>query len=458
MNLLKSSSSNIDILFINPSPLMEERIKHFKEMNIKDNHSLLPNVGIAYLLAVANKHNISAKYLDVSANPICANEIVDLVVQYNPKVVGFTGWTSLIKKSAYLAKLIKEKLPNVLICIGGPHGTAIPIETLQEFESFDFVMCGEAENTLIELFDNNLNFDKVANIVSRTKTQYCLPKQVDLDSLPFPMWEAFDLELYNGFNSGLGTETGHSLELPISTSRGCFGTCTFCWRQFGRIRRHRSVESVLAELERDITDFGCHSINFFDETFIDNDEFDWSIELFEKMIAGGLHKKIKWAGEMRVDIKDTNIFKLMKEAGCYFMFFGVESGTEKIRKNVGKIFTNEQVINTITAARNADINCAAAFILGLPGETEDTMMESIKLAQKLNIYSTTFPIAVPFPGTAIRRSAERGQWGLKILSRDWDVYDKQYPGVMDSETLSIDTIRKYQALAYEMNPQKKMKL
>jgi radical SAM superfamily enzyme YgiQ (UPF0313 family) len=451
-------SQQLDILFINPSPLMEERIKHFKEMNIKDNHSLLPNIGIAYLLAVAKKNGISAKYLDVSAKPICIEEIVETAVQCKPRVVGFTGWTSLIKKSAEIAKLIKEKLPETLICIGGPHGTAIPEETLQEFKSFDFVMCGEAENTLVELFTTNLAFDKIPNIVSRTKSIYCLPKQIDLDLLPFPAWEEFDLNMYNGFNSGLGTGVGKTLELPVSTSRGCFGTCTFCWRQFGRVRRHRSVDSVLNEIERNVADFKCHSINFFDETFVDNNEFEWSIALCEGMIKRQLHKKIRWAGEMRVDIKDPGIFKLMKNAGCYFMFFGVESGTEKIRRNVGKIFTNEQISNTISAARDSEINCAAAFILGLPGETEETMMTSIKFAQSLNIYSTTFPIAVPFPGTAIRRSAEKGQWGLKILSKDWDVYDKQYPGVMDSQTLSIDTIRKYQALAYEMNPQRKMKL
>jgi len=446
----------VDFLIIQVSQQLLSRKEHFKDMNIKDTTVALPHIGVAYLLSVAKRHGIKAKYLDMAAERLSIDDVVEYAKREQPRVIGFTGWTSQIHNSVKLAELIKEVSPNSLFCTGGPHGTAMPNETLLEFPIFDFIICGEAEDAIPELFNSNLNYNTVSNIISKTKNTIT-PKMVDMDSLPFPAWEEFDLSNYRGFSSGMGIESEQILELPVSTSRGCFGACTFCWRQFGVHRRHRKVDSVIEELERNISEFNCKSINFFDETFVDNDEFDWSVELFEKMIQRGINKKIKWAGEMRVDVKDTSIFKLMKESGCYFMFFGVESGDPVVRKRAGKCFSNEQIFNTIITAHNTGINCAAAFILGLPGETEETIQCSMNMAKDLNIYSTTFPIAVPFPGTAVRKMAQKNMYGLKILTNDWSLYDKQYPGVMDSNSVSIDRLRQCQKNVYNLIPQKKMR-
>jgi len=172
------------------------------------------------------------------------------------------------------------------------------------------------------------------------------------------------------------------------------------------------------------------------------------------MIDEGLHEKLKWSCEMRVDICSYDLFKLMKDVGCYYVFFGFESGDDQILKNCGKNFTATHITEAAEDIKKAGIVSAGSFILGLPGETKETAWKSIKLAKDLNIYSTTFPIAVPFPGTEMRKMAENHEYGLKILTNDWDDYGKQYPGVMDSDNLSIDKLRSLQKEAYEYNPKK----
>jgi anaerobic magnesium-protoporphyrin IX monomethyl ester cyclase len=446
-------NNELDLLLIYPALNLDVYKKYFESLKLEKDlpRQIAPHIGISYILAMAQKNGINARFINMFAESISMDVLFKYISKVQPKVIGFTGYTTQVMESATIAKMIKEKFPNILTCIGGPHATAMPMGILKEFDSFDFVVSGEAEETIVKLFNNNLKMDDIPNIVTRTKNTYFTPRIKNLDDLPFPAWDKFDLRLYPGDSPHMTR-----LELPMSTSRGCFGTCTFCARPFGRKRIARSVDSVIAELERNMVDFGCQAINFDDETFLDNDTISDSVELFEKMISKGLNKKIKWACEFRVDICEPSIFKLMRRAGCYYAFFGVESADSTIRRNIGKIYDDEQIRNTITTVRDAGIICAASFILGLPGETEETAWKSIRMAKELDIYSTTFPIAVPFPGTALRQQAEKHQHGLKILTNDWSLYGKQYPGVMDSDKLSIDQLRQLQKDAYEYNPKKDM--
>jgi radical SAM superfamily enzyme YgiQ (UPF0313 family) len=214
---------------------------------------------------------------------------------------------------------------------------------------------------------------------------------------------------------------------------------------------------VIEEMWRDITDFGAEAIAFLDETFVASRKF--SEKLFLRMIKEGLHKKVKWSCETTVHLDDPKYYRLMKEAGCYYIFYGFESANEEMLKRIGKgVKHKSQIVKAIEAAAPSGITCVGSFILGLPGETEETVMESIELSKVLspNVYSVTFPIAVPFPGTAAREFAQTGKYGLKILTDDWDDYGKQFPGVMDSHHLSIDRLRELQTLAYDVNPKKNM--
>jgi len=395
---------------------------------------------------------LNAKFIDMVAESISIDKFLQYINISKPTLIGFTALTVQIKSAGCLAKEIKKQFPDILICVGGIHATVMPKETLEEFDAFDFVVCGEGELVILNIFDNlkkGIPLSTIKGVVTKGKTDFSFDVIEDLDSLPFPAWEELDLNIYGGIYPHRT-----KLELPMSTSRGCPFHCIFCVRPHGRYRRHRSAASVISEIERNISEFGCESIAFIDETFIA--DLKWSSKLFDSMIREGINKNIIWSCETRVDITSPELFRLMKEAGCYYVFFGLESADDAILYNAGKKFTISQVKKAVNWAKDAGIIVSGSFIIGLPGETEETVRKSIEFAQELGLYSVTFPIAVPYPGTILRKMAIDHECGLRILSNNWDDYDKQYPGVMESEQLSIDRRRELQRLAYTLNPKKKI--
>lgn len=447
-----AKNAKVDLLIINPSidyKLDQEKILARRIMKSIGNQES-PPLGIGYLHAIAKEININMKFLDMVIDSISLEELLKYIMENKPLLVGFTAYTVQIKAAGFIAKEIKSHFPDIPTCCGGPHATAMPKETLEEFPAIDFTVPGEGEEVIGSVINDlktGPSLFNIRGIVTRQSKEIPQNKIANLDTLPFPAWEEFDLTKYPGFHPHLT-----KLELPIATSRGCPYSCNFCSRNFGKIRRHRSVSSVIKEIERNSMDFNCEALTFTDETFTAN--IAWSREFFNTMIKKGLNKKIKWACETRVDTSSPELFRLMKEAGCYSVGFGLESGDDDILKRAIKGFTVSQIKKAVGWAKEAGLICIASFIIGLPGETEESAWKSIKLAKELNIFSTTFPIAVPLPGTELREMALKNQDGLRILTNNWDDYGKQYPGVMESDQLSIEKRRELQRKAYEYNPKK----
>ena len=449
-----AGTATIGLLLINPSLDFERDQAKLRSLSIEEGTRVQqgPRLGMGYLLAIAKRNGLQAKYIDMVAYGVSIEQLLQYINQSKPVLIGLTAFTIQIKAAGFIAQEIRKHFPDALICVGGAHVTVMPKETLQEYQAFDFVVCGEGELVLLEIFESikrGATLSNIKGVVTTEKTDYSYNAIMNLDELPFPAWEEFDLSKFPG-------ESPHrtTLELPVSTSRGCPFSCVFCVRPFGRHRRKRTTASIIREIERNINDFGCEAICFTDETFIV--DLEESKELFRGMVKEGIHRKIKWSCESRVDNASPELFRLMKEAGCYYVFFGLESGDDGVLKNAKKGFAVSQIRRAVQWAKDAGLVCAGSFILGLPGETEESANKSIRLARELNIYSTTFPIAVPFPGTELRQMATDSQYGLRILSNNWDDYGKQYPGVMDSEQLAIDKLRPLQEKAYQCNPKKKI--
>lgn len=444
----------VDLLLVNPSVDYTKDQKDILTRRVEEDVAIQnsPSPGIASLLSTAKHNNLNAKFIDMVAESTSIDKLLQYINISKPTLVGLTALTVQIKSAGFIAKEIKKHFPDILICVGGIHATTMPKETLEEFDAFDFVVCGEGELVVLNIFDNlkkGIPLPTIKGVATKGKTDFSFDLIKELDSLPFPAWEELDLHKYGGIYPHRT-----KLELPMWTSRGCPFDCIFCTRPHGRHRRHRSITSVINEIERNINEFGCESIAFIDETFIA--DLKWSSELFENIIRKGLNKKIKWSCETRVNIASPELFHLMKEAGCYYIFFGLESADDAILHNARKKITISQIKKAVNWAKDAGIIVSGSFIIGLPGETEETVRKSIGLAQELDLYSVTFPIAVPYPGTVLRKMAINREYGLRILSYNWDDYDKQYPGVMESEQLSIDRRRELQKLAYNLNPKKKI--
>jgi anaerobic magnesium-protoporphyrin IX monomethyl ester cyclase len=411
-----------------------------------------PSLAVGYVLANVKKEGFTVKYIDMDACLVPVDRLVGYVEQNEPKLVAFSAVTTNVKAAAYIAGRIKERCRETLICLGGVHATMVPQETLAEFPAFDFLVRGEGEQVIPQvlrrLHAGRGDFTNIVGVIVPGKADLSSHLVQDLGSLPFPAWEEFDLPRYPGVDLHRTRR-----ELPVITARGCPYDCCFCCRQPGMRRvRYRSVESILDELARNVNVFGAEATLFVDETFTVNKRF--TAEICEGILAQGLHRKMRWSCSTRVDTADQDLFHLMRTAGCYDVFFGFESGDDRLLEIAGKRITTAQMKDAVAKAKQADLAVHGCFILGLPGETEETIEKAWKLAKELNIRGISFPIAVPFPGTRLRDMAERGEYGLRITSNNWEDYGKQYPGVMEQGDLTMEKCLFYQQKSYLNHPLK----
>jgi len=441
-------------LFVNPSKGWEVDQRSQLRARIEEGvpNQETPHIGIAYLLAAAKRDGLRARYVDMVMDRYSADKLLALIGRVRPALVGFTALTVQIRTAAALAQRIKNDFPEVKTCVGGPHVIALPRETLAEFPQFDFAVCGEGEDILVSVLgslDDPRALSKIGGVVVPGMEAILVKRIMDLDALPFPAWEEFHLSNYRGTYPHRT-----ACELPMVSGRGCPYRCVFCCRSLGERIRHRRVASVIAEIERNIRDFGCTSIVFLDETFIVS--MPWFERFLTVMMERGLHKKITWSCSTRVDSMSPALLKRMRKAGCYFIFYGIESANDQTLKRIKKNITVAQIKNTLAWTKAAGILPVGAFIIGLPGDTEEDILKAIDLAQELEMYSVTFPVATPFPGTELRALASKGAYRMRLLSNDWDLYGKQEPGVLESDDLPWGRRNALQRLAYERNPKKKI--
>ncbi|MHC4632097.1 MAG: B12-binding domain-containing radical SAM protein [Planctomycetota bacterium] len=450
---LSKDADRLDLLLINPSLDWQYQRQRKIAVRIEDHlpSQETPHIGIAYLLAVAKKAGYRTKYIDMVMDAFSVEELLQYVAKTKPSLIGITAFAVQIGAASIIAGKIKQQMAEALICVGGSHASAIPEQTLEEFPDFDFVVCGEAENLLPKIFDCLGNYDalsRLSGIVTKDKKDHTWVPIQNIEDIPLPAWEEFDLTKYPG-NCPHRTRQ----ELPVVTGRGCPFRCVFCCRALGSKVRRRSVESVISEIERNIEEFGCESIAFLDETFVLSK--DWAEQFFSQLIYRGLNKKINWSCSMRVSNVSPELFQRMKEAGCYYIFFGIESASDATLKRIKKGITLPQIRNAVKWTKQAGITPIGAFIIGLPGDSEADILKSVELAKELDMYSNTFPIAIPFPGTEMREMALKNMYGMKILS-NWDHYGKQDYRVMESEDLSWEKRKQLQEYAYSQLPKKKL--
>lgn len=450
----RRNKERLDLLLVSPS--LDWKFDQDKKLAMRISEDIpnqeTPHIGVAYLLAVAKKQGLRVKYIDMVMESFSPEEIVDYVIETRPLLIGFTAFTIQIRAAADIATRIKRRFADAKICIGGPHATAIPKQTLEEFPDLDFVICGEGEEILPKIFDvlkNKKDLSGLKGIATRTKPEALWSPIENLDKLPFPAWEEFDLSKYPGTYPHRTR-----LELPMIAGRGCPYRCVFCCRSLGGRARLRSVSSVISEIEHNIEKFKCESVAFLDETF--TVDMRWIEEFFKGFIDRGLNKKITWSCSTRVNNMSLEFLKRMKEAGCYYIFFGIESADDETLKRIKKGITVEQVRNAVKWTKQAGILPVGAFIIGLPGDREEHVFKDIEMAEQLDLYSVTFPIAVPFPGTELRDMALRNEYGMRIISDNWNDYGKQDPGVMESEDISCSRRKELQLIAYRRNPKKKL--
>jgi anaerobic magnesium-protoporphyrin IX monomethyl ester cyclase len=403
-------------------------------------HQLYLPMGLAYLAAVLEEDGHEVTVIDCPAQEIDLEQLKTKLASIQPDLIGITSMTPTIQSAVLSAHAAKEVCPDAMVVIGGPHATFMDEQVLAEEQAIDVVVRGEGEETLLELAQNVSNQKALKGIEGITfrnngqtvRTPNRLPIQ-KLDELPRPAYKYFSLEKYRLFGRKM---------LPIMTSRGCPSQCSFCTtaRMFGKAFRARSPKSIVDELEwlRDV--HGADAFSFYDDTFtLDTKRAVTICEEIRNRKIG-----LPWDCQTRVSKVSEDLLATMRNANCQQVFFGVESGCQKILDAVNKGTTVEQNRKAIKMAKDAGLFVAISVIIGYPGETRNMLMQTIDLVKKADPDDVYICVATPYPGTDLRRLVE--EMGYEI-SNDWGRYDTITP-IFKNPNLSAEDIRKLRTSFY----------
>lgn len=430
------------VLFIHPPRLRRiGRDFAFKE--------LLPHIGLAYVAASTRRAGHECAVIDAAATGESIRQIVLTAAQFNPDLIAFTANTYQIGEAARTASALKEALPRVPIALGGYHVTPLPEQTLREFPMFDAAVFGEAEASFLDLLNalplENLASPLAAGLAFRSGSEIRVgperPLDRGLDSLPFPAFDLMPLPLYDGMY-----RIRRNPALSISTARGCPYRCIFCQNPGGTQYRYRSMESVMEEIDYDLRTYSIRQLVLTDETFTLNRKR--TTRFCETMMERGFHRQVRWVCETRVDAVTRDLLQLLKDSGCEAISFGVEAGNQDVLDGIKKKTVKEEAIQAVRWCREVGIFTQTNFIIGHPYETQDTIKDTIQLALDLQGDSAGFSILVPFPGTEVARMAERGEGGLRLLTRDWAQFGKQIGAALELENVRRPALERLRLAAY----------
>ncbi|MDR0372056.1 MAG: B12-binding domain-containing radical SAM protein [Nitrososphaerota archaeon] len=388
----------------------------------------LPPIGLMYIAGALEKAGYEVEMLDnyLANKPL--EEVKQIIMQTAPFMVGITCGSATFARCIETAKAIKEGKPDCVVVVGGWHASYLP-ETLLAHSEIDYAIIGEGERAITQLADaltgNNKNqISTISGVASRAKNGVTInPPQFieDMDEIPYPARHLLPLEQYDRTIEFLDAKPADIM----SISRGCVFNCGFCETRklWGNICRGFSPKRVLGEIHDLQSRYGTRGIYFINDNFTLRKEK--TKELCRLMIEEKLD--LQWVCDTRVDLVDDKLLELMSKAGCKVIWFGVESGSPKVLKRIGRDTTPEQVETAFKLCKKHGIKTACSFMLGLPDETLTDMEKSLKFAKKIDSDYCQFNIFIAYPDSKLYRellqSGRYTQLDNYLLSTKSDEYD-----------------------------------
>lgn len=381
-----------------------------------------PPLGLAYLAAILEKHSHEVKIFDgwVQNLDIVLPRTIN---SFSPQLIGLTGLTVDIMRTFKRAEQIKKLAPSIPLIFGGPHATMAPGNTLKNVKAIDIVVLGEGENTIVELVQWARGKRKLSEIDGiayreKNKIKHTKPRKLiaNLDTIPLPARHLLNLKLYR-------PSPKEHKRLPgtdIITSRGCPYQCAFCFKQvFGSRYRAHSPEYVIKEIKQLVKNYGIKDLFFRDDTFTIEPE------RVKKICGMMLSEKIDitFTTLARVDRLDYETLKIMKQAGCWKILLGIESGNQKSLDLMKKGITLKQVREAVLNCKKLGIEADGFFMIGIPGETKKDALRTIKFAKSLGLDFAQFYICTPYPGTPLYELSKKSG-DLNIKENEWEKFNQ----------------------------------
>ena len=361
-------------------------------------------LGLLYIAAVLDKAGYKTEILDAFMTDFPFRKIGDItevgmpygkikeeILRRKPDIVGIANpFTCQVENTVRVADIVKEVDHSILTIVGGPHGTVVPVEFLEEASNVDIVVIGEGEHTMLDIisfFEGKKKIDDVQGIAHRRDEKVVLnsprPFNKNLDELPYPAYHLVEMEKYLN-PKRIEYRSFQNRALSMVTSRGCPFNCSFCsvHLHMGKMFRAHSVDYVVDHIEHVVNKYRVKTIYFED----DNLTFD--LKRFEAICDKIIEKDIKFQWEtpngIRADYLTLNLLKKMKKSGCQSVFVGIESGDQYVLDNIiGKNLKLQNVIKFAEMCKKIGLKTGAFYVIGFPGETKENMIKTVEFALML---------------------------------------------------------------------------
>ena len=397
------------------------RVLLVKPNNLSDH--VQPSLGLAYLAqSIRERHHV--RIIDCIKDDISPEDFgYKIVEKYRPDLVGIQCYTFDIRNVRLLLKSIKEFNRDVKTVVGGAHISSDPKRAFENLKEYlDFGFAGEAEIGF-PIFCDLLNsgstdYELVPGLIWEKEGQLILNPQAmeqDIDKLGDPAWDLIKPEFYP--ESQHGAFFKKFPIAPIITTRGCPYACTFCSAPIlsGKKLRHHSLDYILNNIQFLYHEHGIREFHIVDDNF--TQDICYAKEIVQGIINLNLDISIAMPNGIRMDYLDDELLKLLKKAGLYIVSVAIESGNDKVLKEMKKGTTVAKIYRDIERIKRHQLDIAAFFILGFPGETEKTMEDTINLSLKLPLLRANYFTYLPLPGTESYKNLEETGELKKV---DWD--------------------------------------
>ncbi len=417
-------------VFINPS--MGD---YYRDAKVQAAITLSPPLNLAAVAAAARRagHEVAALDLEAAGDVDVAQWLRDEA----PDMVGITFRTPLFPQARQLAELAREVVPEALRIAGGVHASTRGRETVTR-APFHAAVRGEGDATIVEILEGR-PFEQIQGLTWPGGETPARPLLQDLDALPMPAWDLFDLRRYQ--TRSLVAKIAPVADLE--SSRGCRARCVYCTKGvFGDKYRVKSPGRMVDEIEH-ARAAGFRAFNLVDDSF--TTLTGRAIAVCEELIRRRVDMPWTLTNGIRVANVNEEFFRVAREAGCYLLAFGFESGSDEVLKRIKKGATTRQAARAVGWARKYGFTILGYFMVGLPGETPETIAETARFAASLDVDYAKFSITMPLPGTPLY-----DQWAGNI--RDEEQYDfsihKPAPALYDHPDFSWPELERHTRAAY----------
>lgn len=402
-----------------------------------------PPLNLAYIAAYLREKKVKIGLLDANALKYDIKQLKNYLLKTLPDIVVLQIVVCNLVNDIKISKLIKHVLPSVKIIIFGTVATVYSSYLLKK-DVVDYVIVGEPEITVFELINalnKNEKLDSIKGLAWKKKNKIIYNKKrkllKDLDTLPFP---ARDLLPVDKYYQPIAKENPY---MTMRSSRGCIYDCLFCGTKTTgqNAWRGRDPLKVVDEMEEIFLKYGTKEIEMYDEQFlIDRERV---IKICKGIIRRGF--KPSWIAMGRVDLVDEELLTYLRKAGCYRIDYGVEHANEEILKTIRKGVTQEQIREAFRMSKKVGIGTGALMIIGMPGETWQTVKEMMQFLKEIRPDFVKFSIATPYLGTDFYEIAKKNNW---LIEKDFEHYNLA-EHVISYPNFSNEDIRHAQKWCYK---------